>query len=55
MAKFKIDFTGEEYAQLSDPEKAQELINYLHTALDTAIADRDDYVKCTITVDTDKD
>ena len=55
MAKFKFDFTGEEYAKLSDPEEAKELIAYLHNALDMAISDRDDFVKCTITVDTDKD
>ena len=55
MAKFKFDFTGEEFAALHNSDEREDMIAELHEALDVAIDDIDNYVKCSVTMDTEKD
>lgn len=52
--KVKIDFDYEELATL-DSEEGGEIVALAHHLLDVAIENRNDNVKCSVTVDSNKD
>lgn len=52
--KIKIDLTARDLQELNDPETAQSVITEAHVILDHIFEEKDNLIKCSITVDGDK-
>lgn len=53
--KIKIDLTARDLMELNDPETTANVIAEAHAILDHIFAERDNLIKCSITVDGDKE
>ena len=52
--KIKIDLTAMDLRELNDPETTEAVIAEAHAILDHIFAEKDNLIKCSITVDGDK-
>lgn len=53
--KIRLDLTGIDLQELNDPETAQAVIAEAHSILDHIFEEKDNLIKCSITVDGDKE
>ena len=53
--KIKIDLTASDLRELNDPEFTDQVIAEAHAILDHIFAEKDNLIKCSITVDGDKE
>lgn len=53
--KIKIDLTAHDLMELNNPETTANVIAEAHAILDHIFAERDNLIKCSITVDGDKE
>lgn len=53
--KIKIDLTARDLQELNDPETIQAVIAEAHAILDHIFDEKDSLIKCSITVDGDKE
>lgn len=53
--KIKIDLTARDLMELNDPETTQTIIAEAHAILDHIFEEKDNLIKCSITVDGDKE
>lgn len=53
--KIKLDLTAHDLMELNDPETTAHVIAEAHAILDHIFAERDNLIKCSITVDGDKE
>lgn len=53
--KVKIDFNSEDIMNMNDPVKMPEVLAQAHTLVERIFEDKDKLMKCTITVDGDKE
>lgn len=53
--KIKIDLTARDLMELNDPETTQAIIAEAHAILDHIFEEKDNLIKCSITVDGDKE
>lgn len=53
--KIKIDLTASDLMELNDPETTQTIIAEAHAILDHIFEEKDNLIKCSITVDGDKE
>lgn len=53
--KIKIDLTARDLMELNDPVTTTNVIAEAHAILDHIFAERDNLIKCSITVDGDKE
>ena len=53
--KIKIDLTAADLRELNDPETTQDVIDDAHAILDHIFEEKDNLIKCSITVDGDKE
>lgn len=52
--KLKLDLTPSDLMELNDPETAKTFIQEAHALLDRVFEEKDDLIKCSITVNSDK-
>lgn len=52
--KIKIDLTAADLRELNDPETTQTVIAEAHAILDHIFEEKDNLIKCSITVDGDR-
>lgn len=52
--KIKIDLTACDLQELNDPETTQAVITEAHAILDHIFEEKDNLIKCSITVDADR-
>lgn len=53
--KIRLDLTGADLRELNDPETTEAVIAEAHVILDHIFAEKDNLIKCSITVDGDKE
>lgn len=53
--KIKIDLTSADLKELNDPETNSRVITEAHAIVDRIFEEKDDLIKCSITVDGDKE
>lgn len=53
--KIKIDLTAQDLKELNDPETTQAVVQEAHAILDHIFEEKDNLIKCSITVDGDKE
>ena len=53
--KIKIDLTAADFRELNDPETTDAVVDEAHAILDHIFTERDNLIKCSITVDGDKE
>ena len=53
--KIKIDLTATDLKELNDPETTQAVIKEAHDILDHIFEEKDNLIKCSITIDGDKE
>lgn len=53
--KIRLDLTSTDLRELNDPETTQVVIAEAHAILDHIFEERDNLIKCSITVDGDKE
>ena len=53
--KIKIDLTASDLRELNDPETTDQVIAEAHEILNHIFEERDNLIKCSITVDGDKE
>mgnify|MGYP005804715833 CR=1 FL=1 len=53
--KIKIDLTAVDLRELNNPETTDEVIAEAHAILDHIFEEKDNLIKCSITVDGDKE
>lgn len=53
--KIRLDLTSADLMELNDPETTQAVIAEAHSILDHIFAEKDNLIKCSITVDGDKE
>lgn len=53
--KIKIDLTARDLMELNDPETTQTIVAEAHAILDHIFEEKDNLIKCSITVDGDKE
>ena len=53
--KLKLDLTARDLMELNDPEFTDQVIAEAHAILDHIFAEKDNLIKCSITVDGDKE
>lgn len=53
--KIKIDLTASDLQELNDPETTQVVIAEAHAILDHIFEEKDNLIKCSISVDGDKE
>lgn len=53
--KIRIDLTSADLRELNDPETTQTVIAEAHAILDHIFEEKDNLIKCSITVDGDKE
>nr|DAE60001.1 MAG TPA: hypothetical protein [Caudoviricetes sp.] len=53
--KIKIDLTARDLQELNNPEATQAVIAEAHAILDHIFEEKDNLIKCSITVDADKE
>lgn len=53
--KLKLDLTASDLKELNDPETTQAVIQEAHAILDHIFEEKDNLIKCSITVDGDKE
>ena len=52
--KIKIDLTATDLKELNDPETTQAVIKEVHDILDHIFEEKDNLIKCSITIDADR-
>lgn len=53
--KIKIDLTATDLKELNDPETAPRVVAEAHTIVDHIFEEKDNLIKCSITVNGDKE
>lgn len=53
--KIKIDLTARDLQELNDPETTQAVIAEAHAILDHIFEEKDNLIKCSISVDAEKE
>ena len=53
--KIRLDLTSTDLKELNDPETTNMIIAEAHAILDHIFAEKDNLIKCSITVDGDKE
>ena len=53
--KIRLDLTSTDLMELNDPETTQTVITEAHAILDHIFEEKDNLIKCSITVDGDKE
>ena len=53
--KIRLDLTSTDLRELNDPEFTDQVIAEAHSILDHIFAEKDNLIKCSITVDGDKE
>lgn len=53
--KIRLDLTSTDLRELNDPETTSQVIAEAHAILDHIFAEKDNLIKCSITVDGDKE
>lgn len=53
--KIRLDLTSADLRELNDPETSDQVIAEAHSILDRIFEERDSLLKCSITVDGDKE
>ena len=53
--KIRLDLTANDLADLNNNETAEQVIAEAHSILDHIFAEKDNLIKCSITVDGDKE
>lgn len=53
--KIRLDLTSTDLKELNDPETTNMIIAEAHSILDHIFAEKDNLIKCSITVDGDKE
>ena len=53
--KIRLDLTSTDLMKLNDPETTDNVIDEAHAIFDHIFAERDNLIKCSITVDGDKE
>lgn len=53
--KIRLDLTSTDLRELNDPETTQAVIAEAHAILDHIFKEKDNLIKCSITVDGDKE
>ena len=53
--KIRLDLTSADLRELNDPETTQDVIDDAHAILDHIFEEKDNLIKCSITVDGDKE
>lgn len=53
--KIRLDLTSTDLRELNDPETTQAVIAEAHAILDHIFEEKDNLIKCSITVDGDKE
>ena len=53
--KIRLDLTSTDLQELNDPETAQAVITEAHAILDHIFEEKDNLIKCSITVDAEKE
>lgn len=53
--KIRLDLSARDLMELNDPETTANVIAEAHAILDHIFAERDNLIKCSITVDGDKE
>lgn len=52
--KIRLDLTSTDLKELNDPETTQAVIQTAHAILDHIFEEKDNLIKCSITVDADR-
>ena len=53
--KIRLDLSAQDLMELNDPETTQAVITEAHAILDHIFEEKDNLIKCSITVDGDKE
>lgn len=53
--KLKLDLSAQDLMELNDPETTQVIVTEAHAILDHIFEEKDNLIKCSITVDGDKE
>lgn len=53
--KIRLDLSAQDLMELNDPETTNHVIAEAHAILDHIFAEKDNLIKCSITVDGDKE